>query len=103
MVPKLSLEDHIKKLNSKSKSKTERISKICPYVGLEKMTTVNKAFVISQFGCIPLVWIFQSSCLDNKMYFLHERTLGITYGDESLSFQDILKNDNSISIYCKNI
>ena len=29
MVPKLSLEDHIKKLNSKSKSKTERISKIC--------------------------------------------------------------------------
>ena len=61
-----------------------------------------KAYIISQFGYFPLVWMFHSRGL-NKVNSLHERTLSITYGDRSSSFQDLLKKDNSVSVHHRNI
>ena len=50
-----------------------------------------KAFVTSQFGYgRPLVWIFHSGVLNNKIYSLNEGLLKITYGDKSSSFQGLL-------------
>ena len=66
---------------------------------LEKRKTAMKAFVICQFGYCPLVWLFHSRSLNNKINYLHERALKITYGDTSSSFQDLLKQDNSVSIH----
>ena len=70
---------------------------------LEKRKTVMKAFVTSQFGYGPLVWMFHSRGLNNKINSLHERGLRTTYGDKSSSFQDLLKKDNSVSIHHRNI
>ena len=41
--------------------------------------------------------------LHKKINSLYERALRITYGDISSSFQDLLKNDNSVSIHHRNI
>ena len=62
-----------------------------------------KAYVISQFWYCPLVWMFHSRDLNNKIDSLHERALRITYGDRSSSFEDLLKKDNSVSIHYRNI
>ena len=62
-----------------------------------------KAYIISQFGYCPLVWMFHSRGLNNKINSLHERALRITYGDRSSSFEDLLKKDNSVSIHHRNI
>ena len=59
-----------------------------------------KAYLASQFGYCPLVWMFYSRSLNNKINSLHERALRITYGD---SFENLLKNDNSVSIHHRNI
>ena len=56
-----------------------------------------KAYVASQFGYCPLVWMFRSRSLNNKINSLHERALRITYGDY------LLKKDNSVSIHHTNI
>ena len=61
-----------------------------------------KAYIISQFGYCPLVSMFCSRGL-NKINFLHERALRITYGVRSSSFEDLLKKGNSISIHHWNI
>ena len=66
---------------------------------LEKRKTVMKTFVTFQCGYCPFVWMFHSRGLNNKIIFLHERALRITYGDKSSSFQDLLKKDNSVSIH----
>ena len=47
--------------------------------------------------------MFHSRGLNNKINSLHERALGITYGDRSSSFEDLLKKDNSVSIHHRNI
>ena len=62
-----------------------------------------KAYIISQFGYRPLVWMFHSRGLNNKMNSLHERALRITYGDRSSSFEDLLKKDDSVSIHHRNL
>ena len=59
-----------------------------------------KAYLASRFGYCPLVWMFYSRSLNNKINSLHERALRITYGD---SFENLLKNDNSVSIHHRNI
>ena len=56
-----------------------------------------KAFVESQFGHCPLIWMFHSKGLNNKINRIHERALRITYKDKSSTFQELLEKDNSVS------
>ena len=92
---KISFEDHINNPCKKKKSqKLNALARVAPYMCLEKMKTIMKAFVTSQFGYCPLVWMFHCSGLNNKISSLHERVLGIKYGDKSSSFQDLLKKDS---------
>ena len=100
---KLSFEDQINSLYKKASQELNALARIAPYMCLEKTKTVMKAYIISQFAYCPLVWMFHSRGLNNKMNSLHERALRITYGDRSSSFQDLLKKDNSISIHHSNI
>ena len=62
-----------------------------------------KAFVESQFGCCPLIWIFHSRGRNNKINCIHERALRITYKDKSSTFQELLEKDNSVSIHHRNV
>ena len=50
-----------------------------------------KAYIISQFGYCPLVWMFHSRGLHNKRDSLQERVSRTTYGDRSSLFEDLLK------------
>ena len=100
---KLSFEDHINNLCKKASQKLNALAVIAPYMCLEKMKTVMKAYVASQFGYCPLVWMFHSKSLNNKINSLQERALRITYGDRSSSFESLLKKDNSVSIHHRNI
>ena len=62
-----------------------------------------KAFVESQFSYCPLIWMFHSRGLNNKINRIHERALRITYNDKSSTFQELLDKDNSVSIHHRNI
>ena len=100
---KLSFEDHINNICKKASQKLNALARIAPYMCLEKRKTVMKAYIASQFGYCPLVWMFHSRILNNKINSLHERALRITYGDRSSSFENLLEKDNSVSIHHRNI
>ena len=57
----------------------------------------------SRFGYCPLIWMFHSRGLNNKINCIHERTLRITYKDKSSTFQGLLEKDDSVSIHHRNI
>lgn len=46
--------------------------------------------------------MFHSKKLNNKINKLHERSLRINYGDNTLSFEGLLEIDNSISVHHRN-
>ena len=62
-----------------------------------------KSFVTSQLGYCPLIWMFHSRHLNNKINSIHERALRITYHDHISTFQELLNKGNSVSIYHRNL
>ena len=62
-----------------------------------------KALVESQFGYCPLIWMFHSRGLNNKINRVHERALRITYKDKSSTFQELLEKDSAVSIHHRSI
>ena len=70
---------------------------------LKQRRNIIKAFAESQFGYCPLIWMFHSRELNNKMSRIHEKALRITYKDKSSTFQELLEKDNSVSIHHRNV
>ena len=62
-----------------------------------------KAFFMAQFSYCPLIWMFHSRKLNNKINKLHERCLRIVYSDNTSSFEELLETDNSVSVHHRNI
>ena len=62
-----------------------------------------KSFITSQFGYCPLIWMFHSRTLNNKINSIRERALRITYNDGNSSFEELLKKDSTVSIHLRNL
>ena len=52
---------------------------------------IMNAFIFSQFGYCPLLWMFHSRNLNNRINNIHERALRIVYRDYESTFQQLLK------------
>ena len=51
----------------------------------------SKAFVTSQFSCCPLLWMFHSRNIENRINKTQERALKLVYFDNPyLSFNQLL-------------
>ena len=63
---KLFFEDHINNLCKTAGPKLNALARVAPYIRPGKRKTVMKAYVISQFGHCPLVWMFLAEVLTIK-------------------------------------
>ena len=69
----------------------------------EKLRVLTKAFVESQLGYCPLIWMYHSRIPNKKINKLHERALRLVYKDNTLSFNELLSMDNSFTIHHRNV
>ena len=86
----LKFDDHVNSLCKKACQKLNVFARLAPYMNVEKRRIIMKAFIESQFGYCPLVWMFHSQGINNKINRIHERPLRITYNNKSSSFQGLL-------------
>ena len=68
-----------------------------------KRRIVMKTFIESQFNYCPLIWMFHSRTINNKINRLHERALRIVYSDFKSTFEGLLRKENFFSIHERNI
>ena len=61
-----------------------------------------KAFFTAQFSYFPLIWMFYSRKLNNKINKLYECCLRIVYSDNTSSFEELFETDNSVSVHHRN-
>ena len=99
----LSFNKHISNLCKKASTKLNALARISGYMDLPKRRVTMKLFITSQFGYCPLIWMFHSRALNNKINSIHERALRITYNDSKSTFEELLNKDNSVSIHHKNL
>ena len=100
---KLRFEKHINTICQKANRKLNTPARITPYMELTKRRILMNAFFDCQFNYCPLIWMFHSCNLNNKINRLHERCLRLIYNDKTSSFEQLLENDNSVSIHHRNI
>jgi len=99
----LNFDDYVFTLCKKAGQKLSALSRISHYMSFEKRRILVKAFVESQFGYCPLTWMFHSRKANSKINHIHERALRIIYKDNNLSFEELLKKDNSFCVHHRNI
>ena len=63
----LKFDDHVNSLCKKSCQKLNVRARIAPYMNVEKRRIIMKAFIESHFGYCPLVWMFHSWGINNKL------------------------------------
>ena len=100
---KLTFESHVNNLCTKVSQKFNALAMISNFINPNQRRLIMKAFITSQFGYCPLVWMFHSRCANNRINRLHERSLRITYNDYDSTFQELLYKDNSVSIHQRNL
>ena len=100
---KLKFEEHVENILVKAGKKLSALARMSHILSFSKLRLLMKSFVESQFSYCPLVWMFYSRSLNNRINKLQERSLRILYRDDISSFEDLLIRDNSITVHECNI
>ena len=100
---KLKFEDHINNLCNKANLKLHALGRIANFMSTHKLKMIMKAFILSQFSYCPLIWMFHSRELNNRINRTHERALRIAYKDSSSSFLELLRKDDAVTIHHRNL
>ena len=72
-------------------------------MNLAQRRSIMRAFICSQFGYCPLVWMFHSRKINNRVNSLHERVLRVVYRDYNATFSELLSKDKSVTIHQRNL
>ena len=63
--------DHVASLCKKASQKLKALTRFAQYMNLAQRKSIMKAFICSQFGHCPLVWMFHSREMNNRINSLH--------------------------------
>ena len=69
---KLNFNEHISKLCKKASAKLHALARVSAYMSTNKLRLLSKAFIESQFGYCPLIWMFHSRSLNDRINRIHE-------------------------------
>ena len=103
---KLNFNEHVSKLCKKGNQKLHALARVSKYLSKDKLRILMKTFIESLFKYCPIVWMFHSRKLYNKINRLYERVSRIVYRDElheNMSFKDILDKDGAVTIHDRNL
>ena len=75
------------------------LARTAHYMNLLQCRLIINAFIILQFEYCPLVGMFQRRQLNNYINNIHERALRIVFRDYDSTFQQLLKQNKSVSIH----
>ena len=92
-------DDHVASLCKKASQKLNALTRVAQYMNLAQRRSIMKAFICSQFGYCPLVWMFHSRKINNRVNSLHERALRVAHRDYNATFSELLSKDKSVTIH----
>ena len=100
---KLNFDKHVSSLCVKAGQKLHGRSRISSFINIKKRKLIMNAFITSQFGYCPLVWMFHCREMNNRINRIHERSLRIVYKNKQSTFQELLDRDKSVTVHHSNI
>ena len=99
----LNFNEHASSLCRKAGNKLSVLAWLSNFMSFKQRRILLKTFMESQFGYCPLIWMFHSRRVNDKINHLNERSLCIVYKDNYSSYVDFLAKDKSFTIHHRNI
>ena len=99
---RLGFDTHVANICNRVSTKLHALARISQYMNIHKRIMTMKAFIASEIGYCPLVWMFHSKKSNSRVNKLHERALRIAYQDYTSSFTELLEQYNSTTIHNRN-
>ena len=99
----LNFKDHFNTKIQKANSKLAVIQININYLSFYQKKIVLSSFVHSHFSYAPLVWMFHSREINNKINRVHKKALRILYNDEDSTFEQLLAKDKAYTVHERNI
>ena len=96
---KLNFKEHLTNICKKVSNKLHGLARVSNYMSTHTLRIITKAFIESQFQYCPLVWMFHSRTLNNRINKLHERALRLVYKDDEYTFEQLQDKDNPVTIH----
>ena len=100
---KLKFDKLIENICQKANRKLNALARVTNSMELPKRRILMNAFFKAQFNYCPVIWMIHSRSLNNKNNRLHERCLRIIYNDKRSTFEELLAEDNFVSVHKSNI
>ena len=100
---KLDFNTHVTKLCSKAGQKLHALARISNFMSTKQKQLIMNAFISSQFGYCPLIWMSHSRALNTRISRIHEHALRIVYDDHSSSFDTLLDKSGQVKIHHRNL
>jgi hypothetical protein len=99
----LNFNTHLANVCKKANQKVSALARVARILPFYKRRIILKSFIESQFSYCPLVWMFCSRKMNRKMNYIHERALRLVYNDYSSTFDELLREDKTVSFHHRNI
>ena len=96
-------DDHVASLCKKVSQKLNALTRVGQYINFAQRRSIMKAFICSQFGYCPLVWMFHSREINNRINSLLERALRVVHRDYNVKFAKLLSKDKSVTVHQINL
>ena len=100
---KFTFEKHKNELCRKGNLKFNTLTRWAKFMSTGKRRLVFKAFIILHFNYCPLVWMFHTKQLNNRINSLPKKVERVTYQGRNSCFSELLSLDKSVSIHYRNI
>ena len=100
---KFDFDEHVTSLCRKTSQNLNALPTVAHYMNLAQCSLIMNAFIFSQFEYCPLVWMFHSRKPSNRINNIHERALRSVFRDYKSTFQQLLKQNKSVSIHQRNL
>ena len=91
----LNFNEHVSSLCKKASQKLNTLSRIASCMTFDQRRLILNSFITSYFSYCPIVWMFHSRKLNERINHIHERALRIVYKDHF--------KDNSLNIHHRNL
>ena len=100
---KLNFYKHIQQICSRASAKLKALARIAPFMNITERKMLMNVFFNAQFSYCPLTWMFHCRKQNNKINKLHERCLQTVYNNNTSTYEELLKTDNSVSVHFRNV
>ena len=100
---RLKFSEHVNTIRKKANNKTSAFSRVAEYLDQDKRRILYNTFIISNFNCCPLIWMFCGKDANVSINRVHKRTLRVMWQGIAAPFAELLARGNECTNHIRNL